>query len=147
MFRWLQPKLKTSEKTTIKTSINFYDTPTDVNLYWEDVLEVLNLAENGSVESINQLKSKYKLVNKYGNDLYVNLHTPKIETYSSDVYPGESWDFSLKDLQRIYQEEIEYRDKRKEWDRQKKIEQEEYRQRNTVQSLQEEIKSLDLKRK
>ncbi|MEN2468198.1 hypothetical protein [Ornithinibacillus sp. JPR2-1] len=146
MFSWLKSKGQSIE--TITTSINYYDSPTDVTLYWDDVLDVLSLAEDGSEGSVRKLKQKYNLEDKYGNELYVTLNTPKPEGYTvtRDHYPGESWDFSLKDLQKVYEGELEYRAKQIEWKKEKQEKENLYQQRNSTENLQKRLKDYQIKR-
>ena len=79
MIGWFKSKTQTKNKQIIITSINYYDSPTEVNLHWEDVLHVLIFMDNGNEESIKKLQQKHKLENKYGKNLYVTFSTPQSE--------------------------------------------------------------------
>ncbi|WP_339147830.1 MULTISPECIES: hypothetical protein [unclassified Sutcliffiella] len=139
MFGWFKPGVRTREIVT--TSINYYDSPTDLNLYWDEVLEVLTLCEEGSKENINILKEKYDFQFK-SSDLYVTLVTPKLPGYtpSRSHYPGESWDFSIEKLERIYEEELEGRKKQMEWKMKKAEEEKLHELLNTNENLQKILK-------
>ncbi|MFN0224063.1 hypothetical protein [Paenibacillus sp. KR2-11] len=148
MLDWLF-KTKEREREIVTTSVDYYDSPTDLNLFWDDVIEVLSLAADSSEQSVKKLKDKYKLQNKYGHDLYVTLAAPKHEGYRAtrSHYPGDSWDFTVEQIQEIHHEELEKRKKKVEWERKNQEEEKLRQDRNTTESLQRELRGLNTKRK
>jgi len=143
---WL---FESKEREMITTSIDFYDSPTDVNLYWDDVIEVLSFTEDGSENSVKKLKEKYNLQYIYENELYVTLETPKHAGYrqTRDHYPGDDWDFTVKNVQRIYHEELEYRKQKAERKTEKQQKEKLQQERNTTEKLQEDLKKIIIKRR
>ncbi|HEI9568423.1 TPA: hypothetical protein VCA30_002560 [Bacillus cereus] len=150
MFGWFKSKAQSKNKQIIQTTVNYYDSPTEINLYWDDVLQILNLVNNGNEESVKRLKQEYKLENKYGENLYVTLSIPQSEgnntSLDSDYSGDTSWDFELKEVQQIYEGELAYREKQKEWEKEERERKEQYEQRNTIEKLQKDIKALSIKK-
>lgn len=146
LFGWLNSRNRT-ERQVITTEVMYYDSYTDVDLYWGDILEVLSLVEKGNEESVKKLKRKYQLENKYGEELYVTLNTVQLEKLNRDVYPGDTWDFTLTDVQKMYEKELINREEQKEREKKKKEEQEQYNQRNAVPYIQKKIKEYTIHKK
>ncbi|MGE8205860.1 hypothetical protein ACQKP0_14990 [Heyndrickxia sp. NPDC080065] len=146
MLNWL---FSSKEREIITISVDYYDSPADLNLYWDDVLEVLALAEDGSKESVTKLKEKYKLEILYGDHLYVTLTAPKSENYSSsrDHYPGDSYDFSVKMIQDIYEQEVKNRARKKELEDKKEKEKMVEQERNSIENLQKQLTKLNIKKR
>ncbi|WP_410491275.1 hypothetical protein QMA40_20980 [Bacillus thuringiensis] len=150
MFGWFKSKAQSKNKQIIQTTINYYDSPTEINLYWDDVLQILALVDNGNEESIKRLKQEYQLENRYGENLYVTLDTPQSEENNispGSSYPGDTWDFELQEVQKIYEEELAYREKQKEWEKEQRTRKEQHEQRNTIEKLQKDIEALSIKRR
>ncbi|HDX9587777.1 TPA: hypothetical protein ROX98_000694 [Bacillus pseudomycoides] len=112
-------------------------------------MQILALVDNGNEESIKRLKQEYKLENKYGENLYVTLSIPQSEGNNTSLdssYSVDTWDFELKEVQKIYEEELAYREKQKEWEQEERERKEQYEQRNTIEKLQKDIKALSIKK-
>jgi hypothetical protein len=148
MFNWLLGSSK--QREIIRTSVDYYGSPSYVNLYWDDVLEVLSLVEDGSEKSLRKLKEIYKFEKDRFDKLNVTLTVApnhNDNANNSDYYPGNSWSFGVDDVHRIYENELKHRERKVELEKEKKEKEKLHQHRNSIESLQKDLKKLDYKKR